>query len=58
MDFALLIIYGQTIRLTEQSKQPLHLAKDEDFIQLVTEKIATVCDVKTVKIVYLEKTYH
>ncbi|MCF3943999.1 hypothetical protein [Oceanobacillus alkalisoli] len=53
-----MIIYGQTKRinrLAERNKQPLHLENDEEFMQLVKEKIATVGDVKAVKYVRMEK---
>lgn len=54
----LLLIYGQSKqinRLEEQNKQSLHIENDEEFIQSVKEKIATVGDVKTVKYVREEK---
>ena len=53
-----MIIYGQTKRinrLAERNKQPLHLESDEEFMQSVKEKIATVGDVKAVKYVRMEK---
>ncbi|MCG5103271.1 hypothetical protein [Oceanobacillus alkalisoli] len=53
-----MIIYGQTKRinrLAERNKQPLHLENDEEFMQSVKEKIATVGDVKAVKYVRMEK---
>ena len=54
----LLLVYGQSKqinRLEEQNKLSLPIENDEEFIQSVKERLATVGDVKAVKYVREEK---